>query len=211
MKLYTQWRNSAGQRIRIALALKNVDYAYVSVREIGSEAYHAINPQGLMPALEVDGAIIAQSTAIFEYLEEQYPEPPLLPADPIARAQARAIAHHVAADMHPVTVNRVRRYLAGHLAADESALDAFVAHWSTVGFTALETMLDGLGAPGPSGFCFGDGPSIVEIFLVPHLQTARRLGVGLDAYPRALALEHAAMALPAFEAALPENQPDYPG
>jgi len=211
MKLYTRWRNSAGQRIRIALGLKGIAYDYASVRDLGSAAYAALNPQGLMPALAIDGAVIAQSTAIFEYLEETHPEPPLLPAAAVERAQARAIAHHIAADMHPVTVNRVRRYLSDRLEADERAVDGFVAHWSTAGFAAIETMLAGLDAPNASGFCFGTGPTIVEIFLVPHLQTARRLGVDLTPYPRALALEQACEALPAFQAALPERQPDYPG
>jgi maleylacetoacetate isomerase len=211
MKLYTQHRNSAGQRIRITLALKGIDYDYVAVGALGREAYTKVNPQGLMPALAVDGVVIAQSTTIFEYLDERFPEPPLLPGDLLQRAQARAIAHHVAADMHPVTVNRVRKYLAVQLNAGEDDVEAYVAHWTGVGFSAIETMLADLDAPNGDGFCFGAGPTIAEIFLVPHLQTARRLGVDPAPYPRALALEAACMTLPAFVAALPENQPDYPG
>lgn len=117
LRLYSRYQNSAGQRIRIALNLKGLGYEYVPVPSVTAPEYRAINPQGLMPALEIDGRIVAQSMAIFELIEELYPAPPLLPADPIERAEARSLAQSIVADLHPINGNRVRKFLAGSMGA----------------------------------------------------------------------------------------------
>lgn len=208
LKLYTYHRNSAGERVRIALNLKGIDYAYVSAPALG-DRYRAINPQGLMPALEVGGRIIAQSSAILEYLEETYPAPPLLPPDPATRAQARAFGAHIAAEMHAITVMRVRRYLAEQMSAGEAAIAAWTVHWLSLGLAALEQALAERPTDWP--FAFGDTPGWADLHLIPQLAAARRLGCELGPYPRLLAVEARCIDLPAFVAARPENQPDYPG
>jgi len=124
MRLYSRYRNSAGERVRIAMNLKGLDYEYVPVADLPKGEYRRINPQGLMPTLEVDGAFIAQYSAILDYLEERFPEPSLLPADPLDRARARAFGAHISSEMHPLTVTRVRNYVTGALGADEDALQA---------------------------------------------------------------------------------------
>ncbi|HEX4198658.1 MAG TPA: maleylacetoacetate isomerase [Caulobacteraceae bacterium] len=206
--LYTYHRNSAGERVRIALNLKGVPYDYVSAVALG-DRYQALNPQGLMPALEVEGRVIAQSGAILAYLEETWPDPPLLPADPVTRAQARAFAQHIAAEMHAVTVARVRRYLAETLGAGAAAIEAWQKHWTGLGLTALEAALAGRARDWP--FAFGETPGWADLHLVPQLSNARRFGCDLGAYPRLLAVEAHCVDLPAFRDARPENQPDFPG
>ncbi|WP_374575432.1 maleylacetoacetate isomerase [Phenylobacterium sp.] len=209
MKLYTNQRNSAGERVRIALNLKGIAYDYVSVPSLAPGEYRRINPQGLMPALEVDGQVIAQSGAILAYLEEGWPEPPLLPADPIVRGQARAFAQHIAAEMHALTVNRVRRFLAEELAVDEAGVERWLRHWMTEGFTALEAALAQRPADWP--FCFSETPGWADLHLVPQLRNGRRFGCDLSPYPLLLAVEARCAALDAFIRARPENQPDYTG
>jgi maleylacetoacetate isomerase len=207
LKLYTQHRNSAGERVRIALNLKGVAYEYVSVAGWG-ERYRAINPQGLMPTLEVDGRRFAQSGAILEYLEETWPEPPHLPADPVTRAQARAFGAHVAAEMHAITIQRVRRYLAESIGADETQIAGWTRHWMGLGLTALEAALANREREWP--FTFGEAPGWGDVHLVPQLANARRLECDIAAYPRLLAVEARCVDLPAFRDARPENQPDFP-
>ena len=121
LKLYSMDFNSAGQRVRTALHLKGVPFEYISVKKIGWDAYRKINPQGLMPTLDVDGELFAQSTAILEYIEEIWPDPPLLPGDPVERAQVRAFAQFIGSDMHPLHVSRVRKHLNGHVQSDRDA------------------------------------------------------------------------------------------
>jgi maleylacetoacetate isomerase len=207
LRLYSYHRNSAGERVRIALNLKGIDFAYVSAPALG-DRFRAINPQGLMPALEVDGRTIAQSSAILEYLEETYAAPPLLPADPVTRAQARAFGAHIAAEMHAITVMRVRRYLAEQMRADDAAVTAWTLHWLSLGLSALEQALAERPAAWP--FAFGEAPGWADLHLVPQLAAARRLGCDLDPCPRLLAVEARCIDLPAFAGARPENQPDYP-
>lgn len=210
MRLYTQSRNSAGERVRIALALKGLRYDYVSVPFLPRGAYRAINPQGLMPALEVaDGRVIAQSAAILEYLEEVHPDPPLLPADPVKRAEIRAFGQAIAADLHPLNNHRVRRYLGERLSADEATILDWYRHWTAVTLTSLEQTLRQIGQV--TAFCFGDQPGWADLHLVPQLRNAHRFGCDLTAYPRLLAVEAVCLSLDAFRAASPEAQSDYTG
>jgi maleylacetoacetate isomerase len=209
MKLYTYQRNSAGERVRIALNLKGLAYDYVSVPGLPPGEYEKINPQGLMPALEVDGRIIAQSAAILAFLEEGWPTPPLLPADPVTRAQARAFAAHIAAEMHALTVNRVRRYLAVELGTGEAGAVRWTVHWLSRGFTALEAAL--AARPEPWPFCFGDTPGWADLHLIPQLRNGRRLGCNVADYPLLLEVEARCVDLEPFRLARPEHQPDYAG
>lgn len=209
MKLYTQDRNSAGERVRIALNLKGLAYEYVSARTLGPDRYRELNPQGLLPALEVGGRVLSQSGAILEYLEETHPTPSLFPADPLVRAQARGFGQHIAAEMHPITVMRVRGYLAGPLGVDEAGIDDWTGHWTALGLVALEAAL--ARRPDAWPFAFGDAPGFADLHLVPALRNARRFGVDLAPYPRLLAVEANCVELPAFITARPENQPDYRG
>lgn len=208
LTLYSYHRNSAGQRVRTALNLKGIDYRYVSVAEIGWDAYREINPQGLMPALKIGERIVAQSTAILEYLEAAYPEPPLLPDDPVVAAEIRAFAQLIACDMHPLNNNRVRCFLESDMGASEAAILHWYRHWIAQGFASLEATLRS--RPRDGDFCFGDRPGMADLCLVPQVQNARRFDCDLTPYPLICAVDEACRALPAFQAALPENQPDYP-
>lgn len=209
MRLYTYQRNSAGERVRIALNLKGIAYDYVSVPGLPPGACERINPQGLMPALEVDGRIIAQSAAILAFLEEGWPTPPLLPADAVTRAQARAFAAHIAAEMHALTVNRVRKYLAGDLGLGEDGAARWTLHWLGRGFAALEAAL--AARPERWPYCFGEAPGWADLHLIPQLRNGRRLGCDLSAYPLLLQVEARCIDLQPFRLARPEHQPDYSG
>ena len=209
MKLYSRWQNSAGERVRIALNLKGVACEYVPLRSLPPGEYKRLNPQGLLPLLEVDGRTIAQSSAILEYLEESFPTPSLLPADPVIRAQARAFGAHIAAEMHAVTVTRIRTFLKDGLSLEDADVSRWVAHWLREGFTALEASL--ASRPRPWPFCFGDTPGWADLHLVPQLANARRLGCDVTPYPTLLAIEANCVDLDAFRRARPEAQPDFPG
>jgi maleylpyruvate isomerase len=208
MRLYTQSRNSAGERVRIALHLKGISYEYVAVPSLPRGDYRRLNPQGLMPALEVRGRMLAQSAAILEFLEETHPAPPLLPADPVERAEARAFAQLIASDLHPLNNNRVRKYLGTRLRAEEHQILAWYEHWVRIALTALE---ETLAQRPPSPFCFGAAPGWADLHLVPQLATARRFGCDLAAYPRLLAVEARCLGIEAFRRARPESQPDFAG
>jgi maleylacetoacetate isomerase len=205
--LYTHHRNSAGERVRIAFNLKGVPYDYVPAVALG-DRYAQLNPQGLMPALEVGGRVIAQSGAILDYLEEMHPAPPLLPADPVTRAQARAFGQHIAAEMHAITVMRVRRYLAEAMGADAAAIEAWQKHWTRLGLIALEAALADRTEPWP--FAFGDTPGWADLHLIPQLRNARRFDCDVSPYAHLLAVEARCVDLPAFRDARPEHQPDFP-
>jgi maleylpyruvate isomerase len=209
VQLLTQWRNSAGERVRIALNLKRLDYDYVAIPDLAEGTYTRLNPQGLMPALYINGQVIAQSTAILEYLEETWPVPSLLPGDPVTRAQARSFAQLIACDLHPLNNNRVRRYLAAEMGASDAAIAGWYQHWATTALVSLEAML----AARPPGmiFSFGDEPGWAELHLVPQLANARRFDCDLAPYRRLLAIEARCLSLEAFQRARPEAQPDYPG
>ena len=211
MKLSTYFRSSAAWRVRIALGLKGLawtpDFIHL-LREGGEQlrpAYRAKNPTALVPTLETDdGALIAQSLAIIEYLNETHPTPPLLPRDPLARARVRAFALTIACDIHPLNNLRVLRYLGAAMGQDQAARDTWYAHWIAEGLAALEAMLADEAGP----FCFGTEPGLAEICLIPQLGNARRMKCPVDPYPRLLRAEAAALALPAFAAAAPDRQPD---
>jgi len=209
MRLYTQSRNSAGERVRIALHLKGMGYDYVAIPSLPRGDYRRINPQGLMPALEIEGKVIAQSTAILEFLEETHPSPPLLPADPVGRAEVRGFAQLIASDLHPLNNYRIRRYLGARLGAGEAEILAWYQHWVAVALTALEETLSRRAQL--SAFCFGSEPGWADLHLVPQLSTARRFGCDLAPYPRLLAVEARCTGLEAFRRARPEAQPDFEG
>lgn len=209
MKLYTRWQNSAGERVRIALNLKGVAYDYVAVGSLPPGEYQRLNPQGLMPAIEVHGRIVAQSTAILEYVEETHPDPPLLPADSILRAQARAFAQLITSDLHPINNARVRKYLATDLGVDKDGVDRWYRHWIDLAFTALEAALAGRSQAWP--FCFGEAPGWADLHLAPQMANARRFDCDLAPYPRLRAVDAHCQSLDAFRRARPEAQPDYPG
>jgi maleylacetoacetate isomerase len=209
LKLYSMDFNSAGQRVRTALHLKGLDFEYVSIKKLGWDEYRKVNPQGLAPTLDVNGRLFAQSTAILEFVEETWPDPPLLPADPVQRAQCRAFAQHIACDMHPLHVSRVRKHLMKAFGATEAQTHEWYQHWMTTGLTALE---EDLRRRQPGGdFCFGGRPTIADLYLVPQLLNARRYKTDLTPFPRLVAIDAACRALPAFQAGMPERQSDYPG
>jgi len=213
LTLYGYWRSSAAYRVRIALNLKGLAYQQVPVHlvrdggEQHGEAYQALNPQGLVPLLvdeDNGGARIAQSLAIIEYLEEIFPVPAILPADPVERAQVRAVALHLACDVHPLNNLRVLQYLSRELGVDDAAKNAWYRHWVAAGLAAVE---QGLAAYG-DGFSLGTRPGYLEACLIPQVYNARRFDCDLDAYPRILALTARCQALEAFRHAAPDAQPD---
>ena len=210
MKLYSYFRSSAAYRVRIALALKGLEYEYLPVHlqkgEQRDEAYLGVNPQALVPALLDERGSFTQSLAIIEYLDERYPDPPLLPSTPEERARVRSIALAIACDIHPLDNLRVLQYLKRAFGASDEARDAWFRHWIELGFDALEKRLAGDRATGR--FCHGDAPTLADICLVPQLANARRVTMPLDLYPTLLRIEAACNALPAFAGAAPARQPD---
>ena len=208
MILHGYWRSGTSYRTRIALNLKGVEYrqAALDLRTGAqkSEAYLRLNPQGLVPALETDdGLVLTQSPAILEWLEETHPEPPLLPRDAAGRAQVRAMAAVIGCDIHPLNNLRVLKAVRG-LGADQAGVDAWAGQWIIDGFTALEALVVRHG----EGWCFGGAPTLADCCLVPQLYNAHRFAVDLSPYPTLQRIEQACLALPAFDAARPENQPD---
>ncbi len=211
MELYTYYRSTASYRVRIALGLKGLDYQAIPVNLLVPKGganrlpeYLEINPQGRVPALRTDqGDLLIQSLAIIEYLEERYPQVPLLPEDLVGRARARAVAAIIGCDVHPLhnssTQNLLREW--GH---EEAQLLVWIDHWISQGLAALEQLI------GDHGFCFGDEPGLADVFLIPQLYAAERFKVSLEAYPRILRVAALAAAHPAFQAAHPANQPDTP-
>lgn len=212
MKLYNYFRSSAAFRVRIALALKGLAWEHTGIHlqkgEQSTPGYLRVNPQGLVPTL-VDGEhTITQSLAIIEYLDECHPAPPLLPGRAADRARIRALALTVACEIHPLNNTRVLNYLTGTLGVSEETKNAWYRHWIAVGLAALEAQVSG--HPQTSRYCHGTTPTLADVFLVPQLANARRFQCDVSAFPELRRIESECLALPAFQAALPERQPDAP-
>jgi maleylacetoacetate isomerase len=209
VKLYSYFRSSAAYRVRIALNFKEIDYDIVPIHLLNdggrhkSAQYRAINPQMRVPALELPGGeVLVQSLAIINYLEETFPEPPLLPPDARSRAHVRGIAEIVACDIHPLNNTSPLGYLRDPLKQDQDAVRAWYHHWILEGFAAIEAMIN------PAPYAFGAAVTLADVCLVPQVANAKRFKVPLDAFPKILAAEEACQQLSAFEKARPENQPD---
>ena len=207
MILHGYWRSGSSYRTRIALNLKGLAYQQrgIDLRQgvQRSEAFLRLNPQGLVPALEVDGAVLTQSPAILEWLEEVYPEPSLLPADSVGRAQVRAMAALVGCDIHPLNNLRVLKAVKA-VGGEDADTDAWAARWIGPGFDVLEALVARHG----DGWCFGAAPTLADCYLIPQIYSARRFNVALDAWPKLAAIDSRTADHPAFIAAHPDRQPD---
>ncbi|MEF9943329.1 MAG: maleylacetoacetate isomerase [Burkholderiaceae bacterium] len=210
LKLHNYFRSSASFRVRIALNFKGLDYQTWPTHLLrgGGEqlgpAFRALNPAALVPVLEDGSRVLTQSIAIIEYLEELHPEPALLPRDPWARAQVRALALAVACEIHPLNNLRVLQYLGREMNASDEQKRAWARHWIETGFAQLDAML----APVAGRYAVGDAISLADVLLVPQVFNARRFDCRLDTVPRVMRVFDACMALPAFIAAQPARQPD---
>ncbi|HEY8568518.1 maleylacetoacetate isomerase [Microbulbifer sp.] len=208
MELHGYFRSSASYRVRIALNLKGLEYDYHPVNLLKGEqrepSYRSLNPQGLVPALIDAGHVFTQSLAILEWLDEQHPEPALLPQDPLARARVRALAYNIACDIQPLQNLRVLKYLQADLGVEEEQKIAWIRHWIDDGFKALESQL----GTAAERFVGGDTPGLFECCLMPQIYNAERFGMDIARYPHIARIADACAALPAFAKARPENQPD---
>ena len=207
--LYGFFRSGTSHRLRIALNLKGLHYDQVAIdlrkEKHLDKAYKAINPQQLVPALDIGGEVLTQSPAIIEWLEERYPTPPLLPNDPLDRARVRALAAIVGCDIHPVNNRRILEALRHDFSADETAIDRWCSTWISAGFDAYDALVRSHGA-GP--FSFGAQPSLAEVYLVPQIESARRFKVDIARWPRLAEIDAACSRLEAFARAAPAVQPD---
>jgi len=212
LKLYSYGRSSAAYRVRIGLNLKGLAYAIEPVhlvRDGGQQhaaGYAALNPQQLVPTLRDGERVLTQSLAILEYLDELHPQPALLPADAGGRARVRALAQQVACDIHPLNNLRVMQFFDHEWNVPQPERDEWTLHWMRTGFAALEQML--IGSFDTGRFCHGAEPGLADCCLVPQMYNARRFHLDLAPYPTLRRIEEACLALPAFDAARPENQPD---
>lgn len=208
MELFTYYRSTSSYRVRIALALKGLDYQALPVNLLKGEQrgadYLALNPQGRVPALRLEsGELLVQSPAIIEYLEEAFPETPLLPRAPEARARVRGVAAIIGCDVHPLhnvsVLNQLRQL--GH---DEAQVNQWIGHWISQGLAAVEELI------GDDGFCFGATPGVADVYLIPQLYAAERFNIDLGGYPRIRRVAALAEQHPAFHQAHPARQPDTP-
>lgn len=219
MKLHNYYRSSASFRVRIAMALKGLDYEYLAVHLARGEhklpEYAALSADRLVPLLEVDGERLSQSMAIIEYLDETHPEPALLPADALGRARVRGLAQTIACEIHPVNNLRVLKYLSKELKVDEAAKNSWYCHWVQEGLQGFERQLAQLDqqrrAAGhkPSTYCWGNTPGLADCCLVPQIFNAQRFDCDLSGLPLTMAAFDACMQLPAFQQAEPANCPDH--
>ena len=204
--LFDYYRSSAAYRVRIALNLKGVNYESRPVNLLESEQraddYRELNPQGLVPMLEIDGHRLTQSLAIIVYLDQAFPDPPLVPRDPADGAHVRAMALSVACDIHPLNNLRVLKYLKGEMGQAQEAVDRWYAHWIVEGLSALEATAKA----GAGRFLFGDEPTVADVCLVPQLYNARRYNLPIGDWPTLLRAEEDANRLDAFAAAHPDRQ-----
>lgn len=210
MKLYNFWRSGTSHRLRIVLNLKGLSAEYIAVH-LGqeahlTEAFKAVNPQQLVPALDTGEQVLIQSPAIIEWLEEKHPQPALLPADADGRARVRALAAIVGCDIHPINNRRILETLRKTFGADEAAINAWCGTWIGAGFDAYEALL--AADPNRGAFSVGNAPTIADAYLVPQVESARRFKVDVSRWPLISAVEQACMALPAFQDAAPARQPD---
>ncbi|MDO6834411.1 maleylacetoacetate isomerase [Pseudoalteromonas carrageenovora] len=207
MKLYSYFRSSAAYRVRIALNLKAIDYDLAIVNLLKSqqldEGYLAVNPQGLLPALETEEGYLAQSLAILEWLDETYPQSPIIAGSAWQKAKIRNISYAIACDIHPVNNLRVLKYLSNVLNVDDEAKNKWYRHWIEVGFEKIELMISD-----SSDYCVGDQPTLADICLVPQVFNAIRFKVDMAAYPKIAAIYERCNKLAAFDDAAPQNQPD---
>ncbi|MDO8276198.1 MAG: maleylacetoacetate isomerase, partial [Serpentinimonas sp.] len=209
-KLYNFFRSGTSHRLRIALNLKGLEYEYVAV-DLRTEAhlgaaFKALNPQQLVPALTEGDLTLIQSPAIIEWLEERYPTPALLPSDPDGRARVRALAAIVGCDIHPVNNRRILEYLRKTLGCDEAAVRVWCQTWIAAGFDALEALLSADARR--NRFCFGNAPTLADVYLVPQVESARRFKVDVARWPCIAAIDAACAELAAFRDAAPALQPD---
>jgi maleylacetoacetate isomerase/maleylpyruvate isomerase len=211
IKLYNAARSSASYRARIVLAFKGLPFDYLPVSLVKGEqsaaAFRALNPAELVPVLDDGGRIVTQSLAIAEYLEERYPQPPLLPHEPLERAYVRSVALHIACDIHPLNNLRVLRYLVRDLGLSDEQKNGWYRHWVEQGLAQLEARLVAEHRCGR--YCHGDHVSLADVTLVPQIFNARRFDCRLDQVPTVMRIFDACMALPAFEDTRPEKQPDF--
>ena len=218
MKLYNFWRSGTSHRLRIALNLKGLPVEYLAVHlgkeEHLKEAFKAINPQQLVPALVLEAVdspdktehTLIQSPAIIEWLEEAYPTPALLPTAPLERAQVRAMAAVVGCDVHPINNKRILDYLRKQFGADEAAINAWCGTWISAGFDSLEALI---AQPASEvRYCFGNTPTLADVYLVPQIESARRFKVDLSRWPKLMAIDAHCSTLKAFADAAPSRQPD---
>jgi len=211
LTLYDYWSSSAAYRVRIALAIKGVPYRRMVIRRLdGSQEldYFAVNPQGFVPTLEHQGIWLIQSTAIIEYLEERWPDPPLLPAGLEERARVRALAAMTVSDIQPLNNQRIQDALLAEFGLDDAALRRWYARWIGEGFAAIERHLRE--NPGAGLFCHGDAPTLADLCLVPQVFNARRWSCDLQPYPLIRGIDAACNRLESFRAAAPERQSDRP-
>ena len=210
MELYSYFRSSASFRVRIALALKGLDYDYRGVHLVRNEQtgpeFAALSPQRLVPLLKDGEATLTQSMAIIEYLDEVYPAPPLMPADPLGRARVRSLSQDIACEIHPLDNLRVLRYLVKELGASEDAKNAWYRHWVEVGLEVVERQLHD--HPATGAFCHGDTPTMADCLLVPQIFNALRFECRLDHVPTVMRVFETCMRQPAFQAAQPSACPD---
>jgi maleylacetoacetate isomerase len=212
MKLYSFFNSSTSFRVRIALALKGLPYDYVAVNlrggEQGSEAYRELSPAGIVPVLVRGDVRLTQSLAIIDYLDRHFPEPRLVPEEPLPRARVLEIAQTIACEIHPINNIRVLKYLSGPLGLSDDDKSAWYKHWVDEGLGAVESLL---AAQPASLYCVGDTPTLADCCLVPQVANAMRMGCDLARFKRILSVYEHCLAQPAFQQAAPANQPDYIG